>query len=166
MLADQLRKAAFAGDVSAAKHLLALGCAIDGSGDADTPLRCAIEGEQWEMARWLVEKGANPNAPGPGGWRPLHEIVDYMFDAQNQSGPQPALEAELLSLAQWLVGRGADPALTDDQGRAAWDIAESYGYAPALRTLSDDSMLEKLRHSWRCSRGPLGRSQADGRRTH
>jgi ankyrin repeat protein len=125
--ADALNRAAFEGNLVIVEQLLAGGASIDGTASRQAPLVAAIEGQQWELARWLISKGANPNAAGDAGWRPLHHAVDLITDAETQNGPMPQLEQNLLSLVSFLLDHGADPSLQDEEGSSALDVARSAG---------------------------------------
>jgi ankyrin repeat protein len=130
--ADALNRAAFEGNLALVEQLLAAGANIDGTDSRQAPLVAAIEGQQWELARWLISKGANPNAAGDAGWRPLHHAVDLVTDAETQNGPMPQLEQNLLSLISFLLDHGADPALKDEEGSSPLDVARSAGGLPVV----------------------------------
>ncbi len=58
----------------------------------NTPLIVACKTDQTQVARYLVEKGANINAQNLEGRTALHEVVENNFE----------------SLALWLIRKGAD----------------------------------------------------------
>jgi len=125
--ADALNRAAFEGNLALVERLLAEGAGIDGTDSRQAPLVAAIEGQQWELARWLITRGANPNAAGDAGWRPLHHAVDLITDAETQNGPMPQLEQNLLALVSFLLDHGADPAIKDEEGSSPLDVARTSG---------------------------------------
>lgn len=133
--ADALNRAAFEGNQPLVAQLLAAGASIDGTELRQAPLLAAIEGQQWELARWLITQGANPNAAGDAGWRPLHHAADLITDAESKNGPMPQLEENLLALVSFLLEHGADPGLKDEEGSSPLDIARSAGLLPVVGKL-------------------------------
>lgn len=65
-----------------------------------TPLVEAVIFKQMKVAEVLLEKGADPNGPGPVGRTALHCVA-------------PWLDVEIF---RWLLERGADPDARDDDG--------------------------------------------------
>jgi ankyrin repeat protein len=61
-----LGSAASAGELAAAKLLLARGAKVDPPGKDDTPLEWAVWGRHAEMTRLLLAQGADPNRQSPG----------------------------------------------------------------------------------------------------
>jgi RNA polymerase sigma factor (sigma-70 family) len=82
-----------------------------------TPLHAALYGRKREIARLLVERGANVRAKRGGekfprsGWTALHYAAAYGF-------------IELIPL---LIDRGADVEAKDDEGRTAFMVASAEG---------------------------------------
>ena len=70
----------------------------------------AIASTHFELADWLVEQGADPNAAGQG-WTPLHQIA--YTRRPNTGVNNPGLVSrdtiDSLTLAKKLVARGANP---------------------------------------------------------
>lgn len=77
------------------------------------PLHSAAAADQTEIARMLLDAGADPNAVQEGGFTPLH--------AAGQNG-----NAELASL---LLERGADRAAATQDGHTAGDFARESGHS-------------------------------------
>ncbi len=92
-LHEALNNAAARGITELVDALLADGIAIDTPCNGKTPLAAAVGGGQWELARRLIDLGADPNGGEPGHNRPLHE-------AAIGGNPQ---------IVQLLLDRGADP---------------------------------------------------------
>lgn len=133
--ADALNRAAFEGNLAVVQQLLTSGASIDGTAGHQPPLMAAIEGQQWDLARWLISRGANPNAAGEAGFRPLHHAADLITDAETQNGPMPQLEENLLALVSFLLEHGADPTLKDEEGSSPLDVARSAGDLPVVAKL-------------------------------
>lgn len=84
------------------------------------PLHAAVAGgDRVELARLLLERGADPNAIQHGGYTPLHET------AQNGS-----LEATRL-----LLDFGADPSIHSADGKTARQLAEEQGHTEVAALL-------------------------------
>ena len=80
-----------------------------------TALHSAVSRLQSDVARILLEAGANPNLPQQRGYTPLHS----------------AAHLDDLELAKLLLAHGADPRVADDDGKLPRDLAED----PAVREL-------------------------------
>jgi ankyrin repeat protein len=83
------------------------------------PLHSAAAGRHGEVARLLVEAGANVNAKQDKGWMPLHAV------AQNGD----------VEMAALLLDRGADPAAQNDEGKSAIGLAADAGKTEVLKLL-------------------------------
>jgi ankyrin repeat protein len=114
-----LHAAAFSYDSEMAGNLIARNADIRSKNRRGAePLHAAVMGvpgsPTWEPAcqrdviLFLIEAGADPNAPAAGGVTPLHRAVRNRCSA--------AVGA--------LLGAGADPVLQNDRGSSAFDLAQ------------------------------------------
>ena len=83
-----------------------------------TPLHIAIYRERPREVRILLEGGADPNAPGEYGERPIQVALGQ--------------DEEIIEM---LLSAGAQCDLTDDKGKNAWDWAEGLGLKDKLIAL-------------------------------
>ncbi len=107
---------AFFGGVGAASLLLERGADVDAHGRGwmtGTPLNSAAAGRHADVARALLDAGADPDARQGSGWAPLHSA------AHNGD----------LEMAELLLARGADPAAVNDDGASVLAMAEEGGDA-------------------------------------
>jgi len=117
-----LHLAAHFGHLEAVRTLLARGADVHArsTNSLDNhPLHAALAGRSAEVARALLDAGANPNTIEHGGYTPLHQ----------------AAEQGDLVLVQLLLGRGASPTPKDDHGRTPLDPAEAKGHSEATGLL-------------------------------
>jgi ankyrin repeat protein len=102
-----------AGALDAVKVLLKSGATIrDTTGDGSGVLVMAIASTHFELADYLLEQGADPNAHGQG-WSPLHQIAYTRRPNTGVNNPGLVARGALdsLTLARKLIARGADPNL-------------------------------------------------------
>jgi F-type H+-transporting ATPase subunit beta len=124
--ATPLIRAAELGDLTIAKLLVAAGAPVDemcGCSNGETPLWAAAVTDYPDVVAFLLEHGANPNAPGALGHTALHV-------AAMRGWPH---------LAQTLLAHGADPFLRDDTGRTPLEWAELKGHADVATLLREAS---------------------------
>lgn len=124
--ATPLIRAAERGDRAIVQLLVAAGAPVNdacGCSAGETPLWAAAVTEYPAVVTFLLEHGADPNAPGALGHTALH-VAAMRGWAQ---------------LAHTLLAHGADPRLTDDAGRTAHDWAEVKGHAAVAAMLRDAS---------------------------
>ncbi len=84
-------------------------------GGADDPrglsaLLLAIGSRHYELAAFLLDKGADPSADGPG-WTALHQLTWTRTTGQGTNGPGPRGSGSMdsLELLRRLAARGANP---------------------------------------------------------
>jgi len=100
-----------AGALDAIKVLLKSGATVhDTTSDGTGVLVMAIASTHYELAEWLLEQGADPNAAAQG-WTPLHQIAYTRRPNTGVNNPGMVSRSRLdsLTLARRLIARGADP---------------------------------------------------------
>lgn len=98
------------GHLDATKTLVSLGADVnDLLPDKTSALVVAIANAHWEVAGFLLDKGADPNANGQG-WGPLHQLARTRrgLDFNRYPWPEPTGTMSALELAKKLVQKGAD----------------------------------------------------------
>jgi uncharacterized protein len=110
-----LLHAARQGHLEAARALMEGGAPIDqqGAGDATSPLLMAVINGQFDMAMFLIERGANPNLSSmPNGATPLWAAVNTQWQPRTRY-PQPQemeqQKATYLDVMKALLDAGANP---------------------------------------------------------
>jgi uncharacterized protein len=105
---------AFFGGLEVARLLLDRDADVDAHGRGwmtGTPLNSAAAGRHSDVARLLLECGADPDARQAGGWTPLHSAA-HNHDIQ---------------MVELLLSRGADASATNDDGATVLSMAEEGG---------------------------------------
>lgn len=97
------------GRFDAVKALLESGAKIEEpASDGTTPLYMAIVNAHWEMAAYLLNKGADPNASGRG-ITPLQQLaVTRRLHEGHLPHPKPTGSMDSLELAKLLIAKGAN----------------------------------------------------------
>jgi len=113
-----LMMAALKGHLAWAQRLVAAGAAINRVGW--TPLHYAASGGGVDVLRWLLEQGAQIDAPSPNRSTALMMAARY--------GASESVEV--------LLARGADTQLRNDRGLTAADFARSAGRDKLVERLS------------------------------
>jgi ankyrin repeat protein len=109
-----LHLAARQGEAEAATALLEAGADVNqsGAGDTVTPLLIATMNGHFDLAKYLLDKGANPNLAQSNGATPLYAALNCQWAAKALY-PQPrAYEQQhtsYLDLMTALLEKGADP---------------------------------------------------------
>ena len=102
------------GHRAAAEALLAGGADIDqpSEGDATTPLLMAAVNGQFDLALWLIDRGADPNAASTAGATPLFAVLERQW-APRASYAHPTEHEQQatthLEVLEALFQAGADP---------------------------------------------------------
>lgn len=122
--------AAFFGHLSVLREL------IDRGGRVDSPSQnrmrvCPLDSapahfdqrQAVELARIVLDAGANPNAQQQGGYTALHEA---------------AINGNI-ALIELLLSHGADPTIANDEGTLAVDLARTSGHQAAVDMLERGS---------------------------
>ncbi|MFP3026050.1 MAG: ankyrin repeat domain-containing protein, partial [Wolbachia sp.] len=112
-----------------------------------TPLHYAAKFDQLEVAKFLIEKGANINAADTStiGEKPIHvaaennskNIIEFLISKgvsvndTDKDGRTPLYWASWngrLDVVEYLIGKGADISAKDKDGRNPLDVAKGYQY--------------------------------------
>ena len=115
-----LRASVWASRYDLAELALAGGAVIDRTVDGDRPLlNQLVRWGQVRAARWLLDRGASPNLPGPDGWTALHQ----------------AASRGNVQLVEALLQAGGDRSRRDEHGMLARDVAQAMGRTRLLTLL-------------------------------
>ncbi|MGE0393869.1 MAG: ankyrin repeat domain-containing protein [Vicinamibacterales bacterium] len=97
------------GRAEAVKALLDAGAKLEeAASDGTTPLFMAIVNAHWELATYLLEKGADPNANGRG-ITPLHQlVVTRRLHLGHLPNPTGSGSVDSITVAKLLIAKGAD----------------------------------------------------------
>lgn len=120
-LESALTSAAWASDFDSAAFALGLGASIERAVSASRPLLLdLIRWGQFEAARWLLDRGADPNVTDSEGWTAVHQAASRGNEAM---------------LRDVLV-HGGDPRRRDKKGITPWDLAHNRGRAKLVALLT------------------------------
>jgi hypothetical protein len=98
-------------DVAAGQLWLKHGASLDAKPSRNELFLGAFQWKKYKFAEWLLDQGADVNAPGPGG------LTAVML----------AVKRKDEDAIKYLIGRGADPDKQSGDGTTARKIAESKG---------------------------------------
>jgi ankyrin repeat protein len=103
-----------------------------------------------EVAKLLIQKGANVNAKDEGGWVPLHSIINLrsMMPASDKN------QNNSIQIVELLVTKGANVNALNDEGKTPLDLAEMVlGYdSPEAKAAKKESADILRKHGGRTSR--------------
>lgn len=128
----------------------------------ESPLMLASLRGQLDLARKLIERGADVNKPG---WAPLHyaatnghlEIMDLLLenhayiDAESPNGTTPLMMAALYGTTpavKLLLDAGADPTLRNQLGMTAVDFATKASRRDAAEMIAAVRRGQQPRGKW------------------
>jgi ankyrin repeat protein len=106
--------AAREGHAGVVDALLAAGVDVNTptGGDGSTPLLVAAINGRFDLARRLIERGADPNLAAENGVAPLYAVINVQWSAK-AAYPQPTAhrnqQTGYLELMELLLEKGADP---------------------------------------------------------
>ncbi|WP_433794676.1 ankyrin repeat domain-containing protein [Actinoplanes sp. CA-252034] len=95
-----------------------------------SPAHLAVEAEDLQRLRELLDGGADVDDPDAEGMTLLHHAVDIEGDGALQSGSQAHVDVTAL-----LLLRGADPHARNDRGATPLDLAREYGHWLAIELI-------------------------------
>ena len=139
------------GHMDAVKTLLELGASINDTLTNKTgALVLAIANAHWELAGFLIDKGADPNADGQG-WAPLHQLARTRRGLDVNRFPWPEVTGTMsgLDLAKKLVKAGADVNRKAAR-KIADDVRNNFGPGAtpfAMAAKASDLELLKVLHA-------------------
>jgi ankyrin repeat protein len=108
-----LHFAARDGQMNATRALVEGGADVNQASGADrsTPLVIAISSGHYELAKYLLDHGADPNRANDDGLAPLYATIEKQFAPVSWSPTRPTDQERVthLELMKALLARGADP---------------------------------------------------------
>jgi hypothetical protein len=173
--------AARSGYVDAVKLLVAAGADVNQNsvGDKTSPMLIAAINGHFDLAKWLLDQGANPNAAAANGVTPLYAALNVTW-APRALYPQPRAfnqqQITYLDFMKALLDKGADPnrrltkkvwyseynfdlAGVDEVGATPFWRAAFAGDVPAMQLLFDhgaDANISTMRPAGRRPLGDVG----------
>jgi ankyrin repeat protein len=98
-----------AGSMDATRALLDAGADVnDALSDGQSALVVATSNAHWELADFLIDRGADPNAAG-AGWNALHQTVRSRRPNLGYTpGPVPTGNVDSINVVKKMIARGVD----------------------------------------------------------
>ena len=127
---DPISGAVRHGYLDVARVLVELGAAVDRTDARITPLVKAVLGDQVEMARFLISKGADVNHVDGNGMTPLLYAASIDFGS-------PAM-------IDMLLAAGARTDMKTKEGKTALELAERYHHTHLIASLNGKVQSAKL----------------------
>jgi len=162
-LAEQIVEAAKGGDLQTVKTILARDPAKLNALDENkyTPLHWACIRAHWDVAKYLIEQGADLNIQGGDGGTPLNwaghhddvEIVKLLIakgaklNIQNQWGMtelHTAIWRGSIHVVDYLLDQGSDPMIKTNEGWTAMHYAFRSGHDNIIEMLKDRGLSLKV----------------------
>lgn len=123
--------AAFEGDLESVRQMVAAGADVNCWDMGMSPLHAAIENGNVEVARFLLEHGADVNAVTPTGWTPLLHALDTELEfAENVHHSSPSS-----TMTELLLAYGASKYVASPSGETPYEMAKSRGHISAAELL-------------------------------
>ena len=181
-----LMLAARSGYADAVKLLVAAGADVNQNsvGDKTSPMLIAAINGHFDLAKWLLDQGANPNAAAENGVTPLYAALNVTW-APRALYPQPRAfnqqQITYLDFMKALLEKGADPnprltkkvwyseynfdlAGVDEIGATPFWRAAFAGDVPAMALLFEHGADPNIYTMRPAGRRPLGRRRRGARR--
>jgi ankyrin repeat protein len=129
LILEEICKAAFEGEISVLTRLLENKIDLNRVGKSWTPLHSAIENQNIECVKILINKGANVEYCGEDFMgSPLEHAIDIAIQSNNNTGGKEG--DEQIEIIELLLEAGADP-------RTGIRIANSYQTNKIIKILND-----------------------------
>lgn len=134
---DNICRAVANGDIEWVKSLFTRGISANYEciKSSHSLLNIAVENEQLEVIKFLLQNGADINFKSNKGWTPLHVAVDISIDGTIQSGGSPGEEPT--ELINYLLDNGADKTILECNGKTPIDIAKDYNSLKIINLLDN-----------------------------
>ena len=127
---EKLLNEIFNENISDVEDLIKSGVDINYIGEnGDTPLLVAVETQNYELVKILLQNKADPNSVSrlPS----LHAAIDTAVEATKNNDH---IKEDSTQIIELLLEYGANPNLTDFNGKTAYQFAKGY-HLPAERLL-------------------------------
>lgn len=157
------------GDLKMTKYLVSKGAKVDGKNNyGTTSLLAALTFKKKDIAKYLINKGANVNAPvlsgGSRGWTALRmaanngytDIVKLLIkkgakvNTKDANGVMPLHGASYFGytdIVKILVSNGANINATDKDGNTALHAAAASGSVPVIKLLLSKGAQANIKNS-------------------